>query len=109
MRDAGHTLLFPCLRERGQRTPLSNLFYKDFFKLLAELLPSASEQRKSFHSLRKAGNTYMVNGNINDPIRHAVMGHAHSGANEAHYLDQVWDGTKLAALSHIPNVTAHLG
>ena len=108
MRDAGHTLLFPCLRRRGEKTLLSNLFYKRFVKLLAATLPDASQQRKSFHSLRKAGNTYMANANINDPIRHAVMGHAHSGANEKHYLDVVFDQTKLDALSHIPNVTAHL-
>ncbi len=108
MRDAGHTLLFPCLRRRGDKTPLSNLFYKLFVKLLANVLPEASQRKQSFHSLRKNGNTYMANANINDPIRHAVMGHAHSGANEKHYLDAVFDQTKLYALSHIPNVTAHL-
>ncbi len=108
MRDAGHKLLFPCLRERGAKTPLSNLFYKRFFKLLHELLPEAAQQRKSFHSLRTAGNTCMANANINDPIRHAVMGHAHSGTNEKHYLDSVYDQTKLNALSCIPIVTAHL-
>ena len=108
MRDAGHRFLFPCLRQRGDRTPLSNLFYKDLKKLLDCVLPNAVEERKSFHSLRKDGNTIMANGNINDPIRHAVMGHAHSGVNEKYYLDAVYDEAKLLALNLIPIVTAHL-
>ena len=108
MRDAGHTVVFPCLRARGERTPMSNLFYKKYKKLLDGVLPLAGEQRKSFHSERKSGNTAMINANCNDALRHAVMGHAHTGTNEKHYLDEVHDAAKLLALSAIPIVTAHL-
>ena len=108
MRDEGHVLLFPCLRKRGQKTPLSNLFYKEFRKVLIDVLPNAGAERKSLHSMRKDANGLMSNANVNDPIRHAVMGHAHSGVNEKHYLDQIFDAPKLMALAHIPNATSHL-
>ncbi len=101
----GHKLLFPELQERGQNTPLSAFFYKDFKPMLDAALPHASQQRITFHSTRKTGNTAMIVGKVLDVTRLKILGHTPPGVNGKHYTAQLPDGAVLEALGHLSIVT----
>jgi hypothetical protein len=106
IRSVGRPELFPDLTARGKRTALGSLFYKRFSPILRATVPDAEEKSKTFHSLRKAGNTIMRDALVADSILNAILGHADSGTNARVYLEPASDPVKARALETLTIVTA---
>ncbi len=112
----GSDLLFPDLRERGENTPLGDLFGKQFEKLITEVLPEARANGKTFHSLRHYVNSEMIKALVLDVTRYKIMGHKSGDKNGnsvgkdvnidvySHFDDE----TLLRAISTLPAVTSTL-
>ncbi len=101
----GHTILFPDLRLRGEKTSMGALFYKTFKPALDLALPHAGAQRITLHSTRKTGNTALIAAKVLDAVRYQLMGHQIPGVNGKHYTAPLADAVLLEALLNIPLVT----
>ncbi|MGP0061771.1 MAG: hypothetical protein ACLPID_21100 [Beijerinckiaceae bacterium] len=107
LQNAGHQMLFPELRKRGDKTALSSLFNKEWTKILDHQLPNARSETKTFYSFRHTGNTQLL-GVVEDSVRIKLMGHAGTTVNERVYSKEIPDEIKFNALLKLSNVTENL-
>lgn len=98
-------LIFAEISQFGENTPLSNLFDKRWTVVLDEAVPSAREERKTFHSFRHFGNTEMIRRLVLDPIRESMMGHEGSTVNSRNYKKTLKPEDLCTAIAAIPAVT----
>ena len=101
-------LLFADLRERGENTPLADLFAKQFKIVLDEVLPTAQSELKSFHSFRSFVNTTLVNEKATDALRESIMGHSASTVNRKHYEKNIDDEPLRDVVKMLPLLSSHL-
>ncbi|MGE8126654.1 tyrosine-type recombinase/integrase [Methylobacterium sp. NPDC080182] len=101
-------LIFAEIAQFGENTPLSNLFDKRWTVVLDEALPSAREERKTFHSFRHLGNTEMIRRLVLDPIRESMMGHEGATVNSRNYKKTLKPEDLRTAIAAIPEVTSGL-
>ena len=101
-------LIFAEIAQFGENTPLSNLFDKRWAVVLDEAVPSAREERKTFHSFRHFGNTEMIRRLVLDPIRESMMGHEGSTVNSRNYKKMLKPEDLRTAIAAIPEVTREL-
>ena len=102
----GHEMLFPELY--GSATAAAVRFNKAWVKILDTALPTAREQRKTMHSMRKGGNDVMIDGKVIDAVRYYMLGHVQSDVHGKHYFSKPTRAAMLDAYSHIPIITANL-
>jgi integrase len=108
MERQGAELLFPDLRARGANTPLGDLFATLWNFVLDGALPAARASKKTFHSLRDAGNTIMINQKVLDPIREALLGHEGKTTNTKIYGHDIEIATLRSTIDAFPSMTDHL-
>ncbi|GJD86945.1 hypothetical protein BHAOGJBA_0443 [Methylobacterium hispanicum] len=101
-------LIFAEIAQFGENTPLSNLFDKRWTVVLDEAVPSAREERKTFHSFRHFGNTEMIRQQVLDPIRESMMGHEGATVNSRNYKKTLKPEDLQTAIAAIPEVTRDL-
>ena len=101
-------LIFAEIAQFGENTPLSNLFDKRWTVVLDEAVPSAREERKTFHSFRHFGNTEMIRQQVLDPIRESMMGHEGATVNSRNYKKTLKPEDLRTAIAAIPEVTRDL-
>lgn len=101
-------LIFAEIAQFGENTPLSNLFDKRWTVILDEAVPSAREERKTFHSFRHFGNTEMIRRLVLDPIRESMMGHEGATVNSRNYKKTLKPEDLRTAIAAIPEVTSGL-
>ncbi len=101
-------LIFAEIAQFGENTPLSNLFDKRWTVVLDEAVPSAREERKTFHSFRHFGNTEMIRRLVLDPIRESMMGHEGATVNSRNYKKTLKPEDLGTAIAAIPEVTSGL-
>jgi integrase len=104
----GEKMLFPELLLRAPNTALAATFDNDWTPIIDARLPDAKSQKKTFQSLRKTGNTGMIQIKVPDPLRLEICGHKQKDTNGRHYKGKIHDAVKLEAMAFIPIVTAHL-
>ncbi len=97
-------LIFAEIAQFGENTPLSNLFDKRWTVVLDEAVPSAREERKTFHSFRHFGNTEMIRRLVLDPIRESMMGHEGATVNSRNYKKTLKPEDLYTAIAAIPEV-----
>ncbi|WP_304494956.1 hypothetical protein [Bradyrhizobium japonicum] len=102
----GYKLLFPELRAASDRTPLGDVFYGDWIKVQDEAVPKAAEERKVFHSFRKAGGADLKHAGVASELRADILGHGGENITEERYASTAKLRQMLEALQELPIVTA---
>ncbi|OYU46964.1 MAG: hypothetical protein CFE31_18890 [Rhizobiales bacterium PAR1] len=100
--------LFPDLRARGQKTSLSDLFAKNWSKILGEIIPNAKNLKLCFHSLRHSMNMTMIEGNTIEAMRCAVLGQEGDSVNTTVYRKNIPSAKLTPVIDSIPSRTDHL-
>jgi integrase len=102
----GYKLLFPELRAASDRTPLGDVFYGDWIKVQDAAVPKAAEERKVFHSFRKAGGADLKHAGVVSELRADILGHGGENITEERYASTAKLHQMLEALQKLPIVTA---
>ncbi|WOH57008.1 hypothetical protein [Bradyrhizobium sp. BWC-3-1] len=101
----GYKLLFPELRAASDRTPLGDVFYGDWIKIQDAAVPRAAEERKVFHSFRKAGGADLKHAGVVSELRADILGHGGENITEERYASTAKLHQMLEALQKLPIVT----
>lgn len=104
----GSRLLFPELRAASDRTPLGDVFYDDWIKVLNAAVSNAAEERKVFHSFRKTGGADLKDVGVVSELRADILGHGGANTTEERYVSSAKLKQTLEALQKLPIVTAHI-
>jgi len=109
LRSLGFRTLWPDILLRGQATDMGDLFDKKWAPALDAALPDARQEKMTFQSFRKNGNTLLTEADsVKTATRYQLMGHKPEDVNGKHYTSTLSDRTKLDALMVLPIVTGHL-
>jgi integrase len=106
IKGLGYKLLFPELRAASDRTPLGDVFYGDWIKVQDAAVPKAAEERKVFHSFRKAGGADLKHAGVVSELRADILGHGGENITEERYASTAKLHQMLEALQKLPIVTA---
>ncbi len=104
----GHRLLFPELRARSDKTPLGDVFHGEWIKVQDQVVPNASEEKKSFHSFRKTSGSDLKDAGVASELRADILGHGGKNITEERYASSAKLVQMLEALQKMPNYTAGL-
>ncbi|TYO64255.1 hypothetical protein FXV83_23070 [Bradyrhizobium hipponense] len=109
IKSLGYKLLFPELRAASDRTPLGDVFYGDWIKVQDQAVPKAAEERKVFHSFRKAGGADLKDAGVASELRADILGHGGDNITEERYVSSAKLKQMLEALEKLPIVTEQIG
>ncbi|GGF73021.1 hypothetical protein GCM10007301_36050 [Azorhizobium oxalatiphilum] len=105
---AGHHLLFPELKAASAATPMGDVFWDDWIKILNRAVPNAPSQRKTFHSFRHFFVDELKQHGVIPEIRRDIVGHGGGDTNEERYSSSACIDLMKDAMAHIPALTQDL-
>lgn len=106
--ERGHSLLFPELKAASAATPMGDVFWDDWIKLLSRAVPNAASQKKSFHSFRHFFVDELKQHGVVPEIRRDIVGHGGGDTNEERYSSSACIELMKVAMAHIPALTHDL-